>query len=75
MAPMKEQSTLAAPVRRNLTKREVMALTGHTDEKAFLVFVHREGFPHIKINPRLLMFPPAAVQDWLDRRTVGKAGR
>lgn len=72
---MNEPTTTAAPVRRNLTKKEVMALTGHTDEKAFLAFVHRVGFPHIKINPRLLMFPPAAVQDWLDRRTVGRAVR
>ena len=72
---MNEQSTIAVPVRRNLTISEVMGLTGHTDRKAFLAFVRREGFPHIKINPRLLMFAPAAVQDWLDRRTVGKVGR
>lgn len=52
---------------------EVMRDLGFTDKSAFWVFVKREGVPHIRLNARHIVFEPAALDGWLNRRRVGRA--
>jgi predicted DNA-binding transcriptional regulator AlpA len=56
---------------RLLTTKETMAYFSYKDPDAFLEFARRSGLPRIRMNSRRIMFDPAAVQAWIDRRTIG----
>jgi hypothetical protein len=46
-----------------------MAIFGYQNRSAFWDFVRRDGVPHIRFNPRRIMFEEAALTDWLVRRS------
>ena len=50
---------------------DVMKRFGYTNRAAFFQFVHANGVPHIRFNARRIMFDPAAIDAWLDKRRVG----
>ena len=55
---------------RNLLKSSVvMAIFGYQNRSAFWDFVRRDGVPHIRFNPRRIMFEEAALNDWLAHRS------
>lgn len=59
---------------RNYLKSEtVRKLLGYSDKASFWVAVRASGIPYIRINARRCLFDEAAVQQWLDERTIGKA--
>lgn len=55
------------------TSEEARSLLRYDDRKAFLDAVHRDSVPHCRINARRLLFPVAALNAWLERRTIGGA--
>ena len=50
-----------------------MSRLGYTDRSAWWSFVHKSGLPYIRLNSRVARFDEAAVEAWLQRRTVGGA--
>ena len=56
---------------RLLRSCEVKSLLGYGDTGAFWAAVRAAGIPHIRINPRRIVFEEAAVKAWLESRTVG----
>ena len=73
--PLNENAHDAAgSLRRTLTAPEVMKITRHSSRSSFWQMVHSQGLPHIRINSRVIVFDSAAVDAWLESRTVGKVG-
>lgn len=60
---------------RLLKASEVQHLLGYTNKGAFFAAVRAAGVPFIKFNQRRILFEEAAVQAWLDSRTVGGLSR
>jgi predicted DNA-binding transcriptional regulator AlpA len=58
--------------RRLLKSETVRKLLGYDDVASFWIAVRAAGIPHIKVNSRRFLFDEAAVQAWLESRTVGK---
>ena len=52
-----------------------MERLGYADGPSFYRFVRSAGLPHIRLNARRIMFDEATLNDWLARRTIGKAVR
>lgn len=52
-----------------LKSSDVMVLFGYRNRSAFWDFVRRDGVPHIRFNPRRIMFDEQALNDWLARRS------
>jgi hypothetical protein len=46
-----------------------MAMLGYENRAAFWDFVRRDAVPHIRFNPRRIMFEQEALDDWLTRRS------
>ncbi len=57
--------------RKLLKSSAVKTALGYTDTASFWQAVHSSGCPYIVINSRVILFDEAAVNAWLDRRTVG----
>lgn len=55
--------------RSYLKSSAVMAMFGYRNRAAFWDFVRRDGVPHIRFNPRRIMFEEQALSDWLSRRS------
>lgn len=63
-------STFASLASRSYLKSSaVMAMFGYKNRAAFWDFVRRDGVPHIRFNPRRIMFEEQALSDWLSRRS------
>lgn len=60
------------PEPKFLTSREVMALLRYSRPTTFFENVRRLGIPHVRINPRKILFPDAALKRWIELRSVGK---
>jgi len=67
--------TTASSSRPLLTSAAVMERLGYADGPSFYRFVRSAGLPHIRLNARRIMFDEATLNDWLARRTIGKAVR
>jgi predicted DNA-binding transcriptional regulator AlpA len=52
---------------------EVMARLGFRNRPAFWAFVWRQGVPCIRLGPRNIIFDRQQLDDWLARRSTGKA--
>jgi predicted DNA-binding transcriptional regulator AlpA len=63
-------SPLAA--RSYLKSSAVMEILGYRNRSAFWDFVRRDGVPHIRLNPRRIMFEEKALSDWLSRRSSNR---
>lgn len=61
------------PLERPLTAREVMPLLGYRSRSVFWSAVHREGIPYLRVSSRKIVFPRAALESWINHRTVGRA--
>jgi predicted DNA-binding transcriptional regulator AlpA len=57
---------------RPLTAKEVMPLLGYRTRCALWAAVHREGIPYLRVSSRKIVFPRAALQAWINHRTVGR---
>jgi predicted DNA-binding transcriptional regulator AlpA len=68
---LKSTLNLQPDTRRSLTAAEVMEITRHQSRCAFWGFVHKSGFPCIRLNSRNIVFDAQAVEDWLQSRTIG----
>jgi hypothetical protein len=55
--------------RSYLKSSDVMAIFGYRNRSAFWDFVRRDGVPHIRFNPRRIMFDEQALAEWLGRRS------
>ncbi len=51
----------------------MMARFSYRSRDAWWEFVRAQGIPHIRLNARRIMFDPAQVDAWLEKRTVGGA--
>jgi predicted DNA-binding transcriptional regulator AlpA len=68
----------AAPIiggLRLLQSSEVKKLFGYTNTSSFWAAVRKAGIPHIRINPRRIVFEEAAVRAWIESKTVGRRAR
>ena len=54
---------------RFLSSNEVMSLLGYKDRSSFWNLVCSQGIPHIRLNARVIKFPTAALQAWLEKRS------
>ena len=54
---------------RFLSSKEVMGLLGYKDRSSFWNLVYSQGIPHIRLNARVIKFPTAALQAWLEKRS------
>lgn len=52
---------------RMLTSTEAMNLLGYRCRKAFWHLVYSGGIPHVRYNARVIRFPSAGLDDWLQR--------
>lgn len=52
-----------------LTSSAVMARLGYKDRGSFWQLVYREGIPHVRLNRRVIRFPSAGLEAWLQRRS------
>lgn len=57
---------------RFLKSGAVMTLLGYKNRASFWEFVRRSGVPHIRLNPRRIVFDGRAIYDWLERRSSGQ---
>jgi predicted DNA-binding transcriptional regulator AlpA len=69
MNRMPAQPTVSLTARKLLKSSAVMQLLGYENRSAFWDFVRRDGVPHIRFNPRRIMFEEQALSDWLARRS------
>lgn len=60
---------ISLTARKLLKSDVVMAFFGYQNRSAFWDFVRRDGVPHIRFNPRRIMFEEQALNDWLARRS------
>ena len=60
--------------RRFLKPDVVFKALGYSDRAAGWAAVKAAGIPFVRINQRRALFDEAAVQAWIDSRTVGKGG-
>ena len=58
---------------RLLSSTEVMQRLGYNDRGSFWQLVYREGIPHVRLNSRVIKFPAAGLDDWLNRRSSDAA--
>jgi len=64
-------------LKKNITTELVgpeayMRRLGYKSRKGFFDFVRSSGVPHIRLNPRRIIFDPVQVEAWLQSRVVGK---
>ena len=45
---------------------------GYRSRGKFWAFVYAEGVPHIRVNPRKIMFNQDALEQWIKRRQIGR---
>jgi hypothetical protein len=69
MNRMPPTPALPLTARTLLKSSTVMALFGYQNRSAFWDFVRRDGVPHIRFNPRRIMFEESALNDWLARHS------
>lgn len=50
----------------------VMQLLGYRNRSSFWEFVRRSGVPHVRLNPRRIIFEERALNDWLSRRSSNR---
>ena len=50
-----------------------MTYLGYKDAGSFRELVYREGIPHIRFNARVIKFPIAGLDDWLNGRSSDAA--
>lgn len=55
--------------RKYLRARVVMPMLGYRDRGSFWQAVWREGIPCVRISPRMIVFPEAALLEFLTRRS------
>jgi hypothetical protein len=62
-------------IERPWSSTDLMARYGYSPKSvpAFWNFVYRHGVPHVRLTPRKIIFPRAAVLAWEAKRSVGKA--
>ena len=65
------ENTAPLANRRLLKSEVVKELLGYKGNPQFWVAVRAAGVPFIRINRRRILFDEAAVNAWLDSRTVG----
>jgi len=53
---------------RMLSSNEVAKMFGYKSRASFWAFVAREQPPHIRLSPRNIRFPAAALGAWLNKR-------
>lgn len=58
-----------------LSTTQVMTYFGYKSRTRFGRFMREENMPHIRINPKKIMFNPDALEQWIKRRTVGQTTR
>jgi predicted DNA-binding transcriptional regulator AlpA len=56
---------------RTLGTAEAMQRLHYRSRQSFWQAVYQQGIPHIRVNARHIVFPEAALNAWIQDRTVG----